>query len=257
MANFGGHILTDAGRDYIAYCHAAGVAPVFSSVKVGDGVQYGSPAKLTALVNLKKSLSITETPKRTATGRFNITAVLNNSDVTAGFFLREWGVFCKKGEAEILYCYANSGNSADWITPFDGSTDHVSLMLTAACVVDGAENVTAVVGTPTLELIGAAPAIHTHAAADIVSGALPIAFGGTGAETAEAARIALGAASAAQGEKADAALPKTGGSMTGTLTAGGLQDELIAQVRNAVIAPAGTEDFSSYPNNCLIFVKKG
>ena len=40
-----------------------------------------------------------------------------------------------------------------------------------------------------------AAAVHTHAAGDIVSGTLPVARGGTGSATAEAARAALGAAS--------------------------------------------------------------
>lgn len=60
----------------------------------------------------------------------------------------------------------------------------------------------------------------------------------------------------AEKAKVDAALPTTGGTMTGDLIAGGLQEETLAQVRNAVILEAGTTDFSDVPNNTLIFVKK-
>jgi hypothetical protein len=86
-----------------------------------------------------------------------------------------------------------------------------------------------------------APATHNHSADNITSGTLPIVRGGTGATTAAAALTALGLtataaelnyvdgvtsaiqtqlngkATSAQGTKADAALPKAGGTMSGEL----------------------------------------
>lgn len=44
--------------------------------------------------------------------------------------------------------------------------------------------------------------------------------------------------------------------MTAELTAGGTQTEATSQVRNAVILPSGTVDFTAIPNNTLICVKK-
>ncbi|OQB15703.1 MAG: hypothetical protein BWY15_00416 [Firmicutes bacterium ADurb.Bin193] len=44
--------------------------------------------------------------------------------------------------------------------------------------------------------------------------------------------------------------------MTERLSAGGPQEETIAQVRNAVILPAGTTDFSEVETDTLIFVKE-
>lgn len=75
------------------------------------------------------------------------------------------------------------------------------------------------------------------------TGALPVANGGTGSATAADARAALGitpanigAATAAQGATADAALPKAGGTLTGAVTAGGAQAAGTAQVRNIVFS---------------------
>ena len=55
---------------------------------------------------------------------------------------------------------------------------------------------------------------------------------------------------------ANAAMPKAGGTFTGTAVAGGTQTETNAEIRNAVILPSGTTDFSSVPNNTIILVKE-
>lgn len=60
----------------------------------------------------------------------------------------------------------------------------------------------------------------------------------------------------AEKAKVDAALPKAGGTMTGTLVAGGLQAETAAQMRNIVVLGVGTEDFSSVPVSTVIFVEE-
>ena len=76
---------------------------------------------------------------------------------------------------------------------------------------------------PTAAAIGAAAASHNHSAANITSGTLAIARGGTGATTAAAARTALGITPANIGAAASnhthSYLPLSGGTLTGTLTA--------------------------------------
>lgn len=52
------------------------------------------------------------------------------------------------------------------------------------------------------------------------------------------------------------AVPVSGGSMGGALTAGGEQSEANAEVRNVVILASGTSDFSAVPNNTIILVKE-
>ena len=79
---------------------------------------------------------------------------------------------------------------------------------------------------PTAADIGAAAASHNHSAANITSGTLAIARGGTGATTAAAARTALGITPANIGAAASSHthsyLPLSGGTLTGTLTARGI-----------------------------------
>ena len=54
------------------------------------------------------------------------------------------------------------------------------------------DNGTSTIVTFTPEDIGAAKAVHKHSTADITTGTLPIAYGGTGAATAADARRSLG-----------------------------------------------------------------
>lgn len=68
---------------------------------------------------------------------------------------------------------------------------------------------------PTASEIGAAASSHNHSAANITSGTLSIAHGGTGATTAAAARSALGAAAS---DHTHSYLPLSGGTLTGTVT---------------------------------------
>lgn len=79
---------------------------------------------------------------------------------------------------------------------------------------------------PTAAAIGAAAASHNHSAANITSGTLAIARGGTGATTAAAARTALGITPANIGAAASSHthsyLPLSGGTLTGALTARGI-----------------------------------
>ena len=79
---------------------------------------------------------------------------------------------------------------------------------------------------PTASEIGAAAASHNHSAANITSGTLAIARGGTGATTAAAARTALGITPANIGAAASSHthsyLPLSGGTLTGALTARGI-----------------------------------
>ena len=124
MANWYGHSMTAAGQNLIAKVNSRELPLKFTSVKMGSGT-LGSRtvAALTALIESKLSLDIAETPKRSGTGRWNVTAVYNNSMIQTGFYFREWGIFAQDPDTqgEVLVFYANSGDSADFIPAFDGT----------------------------------------------------------------------------------------------------------------------------------------
>lgn len=124
MANWYGHSMTAVGQNLIAKVNSRELPLKFTSVKMGSGA-LGSRtvAALTALIESKLSLDIAETPKRSGTGRWNVTAVYNNSMIQTGFYFREWGIFAQDPDTqgEVLVFYANSGDSADFIPAFDGT----------------------------------------------------------------------------------------------------------------------------------------
>lgn len=124
MANWYGHSMTAVGQNLIAKVSSRELPLKFTSVKMGSGA-LGSRTviALTALIESKLSLDIAETPKRSGTGRWNVTAVYNNSMIQTGFYFREWGIFAQDpdSQGEVLVFYANSGDSADFILAFDGT----------------------------------------------------------------------------------------------------------------------------------------
>ena len=124
MANWYGHSMTAVGQNLIAKVSSRELPLKFTSVKMGSGA-LGSRTviALTALIESKLSLDIAETPKRSGTGRWNVTAVYNNSMIQTGFYFREWGIFAQDpdSQGEVLVFYANSGDSAAFIPAFDGT----------------------------------------------------------------------------------------------------------------------------------------
>lgn len=116
--------MTAVGQNLIAKVSSRELPLKFTSVKMGSGA-LGSRTvtALTALIESKLSLDIAETPKRSGTGRWNVTAVYNNSMIQTGFYFREWGIFAQDPDTqgEVLVFYANSGDSADFIPAFDGT----------------------------------------------------------------------------------------------------------------------------------------
>lgn len=124
MANWYGHSMTAVGQNLIAKVSSRELPLKFTSVKMGSGA-LGSRTvtALTALIESRLSLDIAETPKRSGTGRWNVTAVYNNSMIQTGFYFREWGIFAQDPDTqgEVLVFYANSGDSADFIPAFDGT----------------------------------------------------------------------------------------------------------------------------------------
>ena len=141
---FTGTILTTKGL-VLQNKVQAGAQLGFTKVKIGDG-QLGSGQSLEALTDLispQKTLGITSVAV-IGDGTSRVRAVVTNTDLSAGFFVREIGVFATDpDDGEILYCVANAGNECDYLpTPTSVAVEQTLDILTA---IGNATNVTAVI----------------------------------------------------------------------------------------------------------------
>ena len=135
MAQFNGMTLTAAGLQLETKAQT-GIELKFSRAALGDGsLGTGQTlASLTALINHKLDLPIVGIDV-IGTGTARMRVVLQNKDLSQGFFAREIGVFATDPDAgEILYAVANAGASCDYI-PAGGGADIVELVLEVVTVV--------------------------------------------------------------------------------------------------------------------------
>jgi len=109
--------LTNAGKA-LYYDNVAGTQLKFTTIKLGSGTLSGSIANLTNLVNTV----VTITAMATANDDYaNVAGAFSNAQLAEGFYWREIGVFAANPsdpdnrEADILYCYQNAYDTADFI----------------------------------------------------------------------------------------------------------------------------------------------
>jgi hypothetical protein len=144
MSTFGGLILTNRGRNLQSKAQA-GIKLEYTRVGVGNG-ELGSTSilALNALINEVKSLDITKL-KALGNGKAVIGTVLSNQNITEGFYFREIGLFATDPDVgEILYCYGNAGDLAEYISP-GGGPDIVEKSIDVQTVIGNAQNVSAVI----------------------------------------------------------------------------------------------------------------
>lgn len=119
MSAFSNNSVTLKGAVAIAALMAGGTLE-FTRIAVGDG---NIPAGQTALtmtdlahrlfdVNIQEVYSDSES-------QATVFGVFNNSQTETCFYYRELGLFAKDPAtgAEILFCYGNAGDEAEWISP--------------------------------------------------------------------------------------------------------------------------------------------
>ena len=82
--------------------------------------------------------------RTSSTGVAEVTVEISNSNLTSGFFMKEYGLFAKNPDngQDVLYSYCNKGNSAGYLEGFDG-TNPVNVTLSFITVIDQAQNITA------------------------------------------------------------------------------------------------------------------
>lgn len=135
---------TNAGRALQAKA-LAGTPLVFTKIALGSGSLNGrDPATFTSLLELKVSLSISKTTRDGQ--QVMLEANFSNQDNNTGFYWREVGLFANDPTlGEILYCYGNAGNLAEYIQPSTSSS--IEKVITLTAVVGNAQNVTAIINT--------------------------------------------------------------------------------------------------------------
>lgn len=144
MSAFGGLILTNKGRNLQTKAQT-GVQLNFTRIAIGSGDLGGSSIlDLNALKIQVKSVLISKL-KTLPGGKAVVGSSFSNTDIVAGFYWREIGVFAQDpDEGEVLYCYGNSGVNAEYI-PAGGGADIVEKSVDVITIVGNAANVTATI----------------------------------------------------------------------------------------------------------------
>lgn len=145
----------------------------FTRIVIGNGTPE-SLENVTELTSPILSVGITKADAKA--DYLLLTGNVNSSDVPAGFYGYELGVYAKGAdEVEHLYAYRYTSTDVDFFPSADSGR---TLELTMSIVVQlgNAQNVTAIL----VEGEAYARIDHKHNAADITEGVLPISQGGTG-----------------------------------------------------------------------------
>lgn len=139
--------LTRQGQNLLAKCLAESFELHFTKFAIGDGdFDYNTESvyELTELKNWCMDLPIVDC-RVVGDGTAEITANLNNAEVSTGFACKEHGLIAlDENGNEILYSYRNVGFEYDYIPSFTGSAVK-NLFLSEVCEIRDAEKVTATI----------------------------------------------------------------------------------------------------------------
>lgn len=146
MSVFNNNRITMQGAVAIAAI-ISGKKMTFTRMSVGDGAlsKGQSPMTMTGLVNPLFDVNIHEI-YYDSESQVTIKGSFSNADLQKGFYYRELGLFATDpvtGE-EILFCYGNAGDQAEWISPA-GEDSVIEKEVHIVTLVGNAENVTATI----------------------------------------------------------------------------------------------------------------
>jgi phage-related tail fiber protein len=210
-------VFTDDGRNLLAKAQT-GVQLKFTRIAVGDGMLNGQDAtKFKHLLDEVLSLSISEIIY-SGSGQAVLKSVLSNESLSKGFYWREIGVFATDPQlGEILYAYTNANDGEIYVP--DKATNIYTTPLNLNLYISNASNVTAVIDSSLVyatkqDIADIKSGVITVGMAAKVSNALTFSGGSTmsfDGSTPQTVKIPskpddIGAATAAQGAKADSAV---------------------------------------------------
>lgn len=119
MSDYGRIVTTNQGKNMVTESIRTKSAIIFTKISLGDGLLNGETIE--TMTGLKHRLLDGNIPKINYLGNGEIEAVsvVNNNELTTGFFARELGLFAKLGEEgeEQLFAYTNAGSNASYIPP--------------------------------------------------------------------------------------------------------------------------------------------
>lgn len=119
MSDYGRIVTTNQGKNMVTESIRTHSAIIFTKISLGDGLLNGETIE--TMTGLKHRLLDGNISKINSLGNGEIEAVsvVNNNELTAGFFARELGLFAKLGEEgeEQLFAYTNAGSNASYIPP--------------------------------------------------------------------------------------------------------------------------------------------
>lgn len=140
MANFGQLVLTNVGIQE-QYKAQIGGQLKFKRIAMGSGKYSGNITALTKLV--AENVSVDVTKGYTKDNSYMVEGFFSNESLNTGFAWREIGLFVEDAEGkEVLYCYANAGDTYDYIP---ATTDErYSKYIRIATAIGNASNVSIV-----------------------------------------------------------------------------------------------------------------
>ncbi|WP_303711195.1 phage tail-collar fiber domain-containing protein [Phascolarctobacterium succinatutens] len=167
MSNWGKPVLTKQGLKLQAKVDA-GSRMQLTKCMLGSGTLSSGQSleNLTGLITPVQTLSIASISYSENNGACVITAVTDNSNVSTGYYLREFGIFARDpNDGEILYAVAQDANP-DYIPP-SGTSAVVSQEIGVALSFSNAANVTAQVNTSAIATVTYVNDYVTSAVADL------------------------------------------------------------------------------------------
>ncbi|WP_440443091.1 phage tail-collar fiber domain-containing protein [Phascolarctobacterium succinatutens] len=167
MSNWGKPVLTKQGLKLQAKVDA-GSRMQLTKCMLGSGTLSSGQSleNLTGLITPVQTLSIASISYSENNGACVITAVTDNSNVSTGYYLREFGIFARDpNDGEILYAVAQDANP-DYIPP-SGTSAVVSQEIGVALSFSNVANVTAQVNTSAIATVTYVNNYVTSAVADL------------------------------------------------------------------------------------------
>lgn len=140
MANFGKLLLTNVGL--LEQNNAQAGNPLkFKRIAMGSGSYSGNILTLTKLVKEEVSLDITRGYIKNSS--YTVEGFFSNENLQIGFAWREIGLFVEDSNGnEVLYCYANAGDTYDYIPATEDERYTKNIRITT--VIGNATNVSIV-----------------------------------------------------------------------------------------------------------------